>query len=192
MLENARQGFWNGAHPPFGYRTVEAERRGQRIKKRLEVEPKEAETVRLIFKLFLEGDGTKGPMGVKDIASWLNARSFGNGRDNPFYTGTVHRILTRESYTGVHHYNCHDSRTRREHPKEEWVAVQVPQSSGRAVPARATAVKGASSRRDTSANHKQLCPSDWPCTLPQLRRRLDAEHGQEPAISLLHLRQPSA
>jgi site-specific DNA recombinase len=127
MLENARQGFWNGSKPPFGYRTVEVERRGQRIKKHLEIAPKEAELVRLIFKLFEEGDGTRGPMGVKDIASWLNARGFRNSRGNPFYTGTVHLILTRESYTGVHHYNCNDSRSGRARPKEDWIAVAVPQ-----------------------------------------------------------------
>src|SRR5665213_924608 len=28
MIENARQGFWNGSLPPFGYQTVEAEKRG--------------------------------------------------------------------------------------------------------------------------------------------------------------------
>ena len=28
--ENARQGFWNGSKPPFGYRTVEVEERGVR------------------------------------------------------------------------------------------------------------------------------------------------------------------
>ena len=39
MLENARQGFWNGSKAPFGYRTTEVEKRGQRIKKRLEIEP---------------------------------------------------------------------------------------------------------------------------------------------------------
>ncbi|HEY5237419.1 MAG TPA: recombinase family protein [Rhizomicrobium sp.] len=127
MLENARQGFWNGALPPFGYRTVEAERRGQRIKKHLQIEPREAELVRQIFRLFLEGDGMRGPMGVKDIVSWLNARGFRNSRSNPFYTGTVHLILTRESYTGTHHYNCTDSRTRRARPKEEWVAISIPQ-----------------------------------------------------------------
>ncbi len=89
MLENARQGFWNGALPPFGYRTVEAERRGQRIKKRLEIEPREAEIVRQIFRLFLDGDGTRGPMGVKDIVSWLNARGFRNSVGNPVILRTV-------------------------------------------------------------------------------------------------------
>ena len=60
MLENARQGFWNGARPPFGYRAIAVEQRGQRLKKRLEVEPREAETVRLIFRLCREGDGRTG------------------------------------------------------------------------------------------------------------------------------------
>jgi hypothetical protein len=40
MKENARQGFWNGALPPIGYRIVEAsEQRGHRPKKTLEIEP---------------------------------------------------------------------------------------------------------------------------------------------------------
>jgi DNA invertase Pin-like site-specific DNA recombinase len=33
MKENARQGFWNGSVPPFGYRTVEAGRRARRSKR---------------------------------------------------------------------------------------------------------------------------------------------------------------
>jgi len=49
MNENARQGFWNGARPPIGYRIVEAERRGQRVKKKLEIDPIHAETVRLMY-----------------------------------------------------------------------------------------------------------------------------------------------
>jgi len=44
MNENARQGFWNGALPPIGYRIVAAEQRGHRIKKTPEVDPIQAET----------------------------------------------------------------------------------------------------------------------------------------------------
>ena len=56
MKENARQGFWNGALPPIGYRIVEAsEQRGHRTKKTLEIDPVQAETVRLIFRLAREG-----------------------------------------------------------------------------------------------------------------------------------------
>ena len=126
MLENARQGFWNGSRPPFGYRTVDAEKRGQKVKKRLEIDEREAATVRQVFKLFLEGDGTKGPMGIKDIASWLNQRGFRNKRGNAFFTSCVHQILIRETYAGVLHYNQSDSRTQKTRPRDEWVAIPVP------------------------------------------------------------------
>jgi DNA invertase Pin-like site-specific DNA recombinase len=82
MLENARQGFWNGNKPPFGYRTIDVEKRGQRIKKRLAIEEREAATVRQIFRLFLEGDGSRGPMGIKDITSWLNRNGFESAKGN--------------------------------------------------------------------------------------------------------------
>jgi DNA invertase Pin-like site-specific DNA recombinase len=39
MKENARQRFRNGSPPPFGYRTVEAERRGDKVKRKLEIDP---------------------------------------------------------------------------------------------------------------------------------------------------------
>jgi site-specific DNA recombinase len=126
MLENARQGFWNGSNAPFGYGTVEAEKRGQKIKKRLEVDEREAATVRQIFKLFLEGDGESGSLGVKGIASWLNCNGFRNKSGNQFFTSCVHRILTRETYAGLHYWNRTDSRSRKVKPKDEWVAVPMP------------------------------------------------------------------
>ena len=76
MKENARQGFWNGSTTPFGYRTFEVERRGARIKKRLEIDEVEAEQVRLIFRLLQGGHGGQGPLGVKSIATWLNERGY--------------------------------------------------------------------------------------------------------------------
>lgn len=39
MKENARQGYWNGNRPPFGYTAVEVERRGNRVKKKLAIDP---------------------------------------------------------------------------------------------------------------------------------------------------------
>src|SRR5579859_1371167 len=65
LKENARQGFWNGSLPPIGYRVVAAEQRGAKVKKKLEIDPLHAETVRLIYRLALHGDGVKGQMGVK-------------------------------------------------------------------------------------------------------------------------------
>lgn len=47
MLENARQGFWNGSTPAYGYRTEVAERRGNKDKKVLVLQDAEARVVRL-------------------------------------------------------------------------------------------------------------------------------------------------
>src|ERR1700678_3729884 len=55
LKENARQGFWKGSRPPIGYRVVAAEQRGTTTKKRLEIDPLHAETVRLMFRLAIEG-----------------------------------------------------------------------------------------------------------------------------------------
>ena len=101
MLENARRGYWNGARPPFGYRTVTVEKHGNKEKKKLETEPKEAEIVRLIFQLYLFGDGKTGPLGIKDITSYLNAHGFTERSGKPFRIQFVHKMLTRVSYTGV-------------------------------------------------------------------------------------------
>jgi site-specific DNA recombinase len=78
MRESAKQGFWNGATPPLGYRIVEAERRGAKIKKKLAIDPVEAELVRHMFTLYLEGDSISGPLGVKGVAVWLNDRGYPN------------------------------------------------------------------------------------------------------------------
>ncbi len=74
MKENARQGYWNGALPPIGYRIVAAEQRGAKIKKKLEIDPIHADTVRLIYRLALNGDSDSGPMGIKSITTYLNQR----------------------------------------------------------------------------------------------------------------------
>src|ERR1700726_2255995 len=65
MKENARQGFWTGATPPLGYRLIEAEKRGAKIKKILEVDPVDQETVRPMCELYLREDGSSGQLGVK-------------------------------------------------------------------------------------------------------------------------------
>lgn len=62
MKENARQRFWNGARPPFGYRIVVTEQRGAKQKKKLEIDPVQADKVRLIYRLARFGaDGRGAP-----------------------------------------------------------------------------------------------------------------------------------
>ncbi|GEM_PF-5549785 len=66
MKDNARQGFYNGSRVPLGYRAEESEKRGVRVKKKLVIDPAEAETIRLIFRLYRHEDGQSGPLGVMD------------------------------------------------------------------------------------------------------------------------------
>jgi hypothetical protein len=69
LEENARQGYWSGSLPPVGYRVVDAEKRGAKIRKVLEIDPLHADTVRLMFRLPLEGDGTRAGASARCTAS---------------------------------------------------------------------------------------------------------------------------
>ena len=125
LKENARQGFWNGSLPPIGYRTVAAETRGAKVKKKIEIDPLHADTVRLIYRLALEGDGTTGQMGVKNIVSYLNSRRIFTRDGGRWGIGQVHRILTRRTYMGEHEFNKR-TKTKELKPVSEIVTVPVP------------------------------------------------------------------
>jgi site-specific DNA recombinase len=125
LKENARQGFWNGSLPPIGYRTVAAEQRGAKVKKKLEIDPLHAETVRLIYRLALEGDGASGQMGVKNIVSHLNRDRIFTRDGGRWGIGQVHRILTRRTYIGEHEFNRR-AKSKALNPESEVVIVPVP------------------------------------------------------------------
>ena len=124
MRENARQGFWNGSRPPFGYRTADAEKRGQKVKKVLAIDEAEAAVVRDIFDLALGRAAM--PLGVKAIVNRMNGRGHQN-RGKPFHISSIHRILTATTYTGVHHFNRREARSGRDKESGEWIALTVPQ-----------------------------------------------------------------
>ena len=127
MRESAKQGFWNGTTPPLGYRIVEAERRGPKIKKKLEVDPVEAELVQLVFRLYADGDGKTGPLGVKETTKWLNAHGYRTRRGATFGVGPVHKILTNKCYaTGKWPYGRRNSRTGTVHDPETIIEIDVP------------------------------------------------------------------
>jgi len=127
MRESAKQGFWNGATPPLGYRIVEAERRGSKIKKRLEIDPVEAETVNLIFKLYIEGDGSSGPLGIKDTCKWLNSRGYRTRKGASFGVGPVHSILKNACYaSGKWPYGRRNSRSGTLHDPASIIEIDIP------------------------------------------------------------------
>ena len=126
MNENARQGFWNGALPPIGYRIVAAEQRGSKTKKKLEIDPLHADTVRLIYRLFLEGDGNTGPLGVKAITCYLNERRIFTRDGGRWGLAQIHTILTRTTYIGEHRFNTRSHKTRERKPEGEVAVMAVP------------------------------------------------------------------
>lgn len=132
MKENARQGFWNGSRAPIGYRVVAAEQRGAKTKKRLEIDPLGAETVRLIFRLFLEGTGNSGPLGIKSIVKHLNETSIRTRDGGRWGLAAVHKVLTRTTYVGRHRFNLRCLKTGERKPETEVVEMAVPPLIGEA------------------------------------------------------------
>ena len=66
----------------------------------MEIGPLHADTIRLIFRLALAGDGDSGRMGVKSIAKYLNERKLYTQTGGRWGVGTVHCILTRGTVSG--------------------------------------------------------------------------------------------
>jgi DNA invertase Pin-like site-specific DNA recombinase len=125
MQENARQGFWNGAAAPFGYRIVAAEQRGAKTKKKLAIDPVEAEVVKLIFRLVREGNGTSGPMGVKAVCSWLNANGYRTRRGARWGIGPLHKLITNTAYKGECRFNQKDSKTQAAKPETDQIIIAI-------------------------------------------------------------------
>ncbi|NJO54223.1 MAG: recombinase family protein [Bacteroidales bacterium] len=126
MKENARQGFYNGARVPLGFTTEDVEKRGHRVKKRLAVDPIEAEVVRLVFDLYAHGDGRSGPLGVKEVTKYLNAKGHRTRLGARFGVGTVHGILTNPVYVGEWRFNKREAKTGRQKPVSEVITMTVP------------------------------------------------------------------
>lgn len=126
MKENARQGFYNGAPLPLGYQTEAVEQRGHRIKKRLIIDPVEAEIIKRAFRLYVHGDGKTGPLGIKEIVKRLNADGYRTKRGACFGVGSLHHILTNTVYVGEWHFNRSEAKTGRTKPASEHIVIPVP------------------------------------------------------------------
>lgn len=86
----AKEGGYAGGKPPLGYKAVNGE---------LVIDPDEAEIVRMIFKLRMEGE----PMMA--IAQKLNEQGYRTRRGQAFKHSTVQQVLNNEStYRGSYYY----------------------------------------------------------------------------------------
>jgi hypothetical protein len=96
------------------------------VKKRLAVDPVEAETVHLVFRLFQEGNNGSGPMGVKSIAGWLNAHGYRTRAGAAWGIGPLHSMLTNSTYAGQARFNRIESHTRTRKAESEHVCFECP------------------------------------------------------------------
>jgi len=189
MKENARQGFWNGALPPIGYRIVEAaEQRGHRTKKTLEIDPIQAEIVRLIFRLAREGNGSSGPMGVKSIAKYLNESGIRTRDGGRWGVDAVHKVLTRTTYIGRHRFNTKHWKTRERKPDSEVVEMAVPPIIDAAeFEAAQTLLKTRCPALTRTSHCQRPDPPFRHLLLRLVRRGNDTEDREEREVQVLHL-----
>ncbi len=124
MKENARQGFFNGSTPPYGFRKVDVEIQGNKgKKKRLEIDPAESAIVNRIYQLYLTGHKGQA-LGVKGIAAHLNERGLAM-RGNKWRKTLIHKMLTNRLYLGEYTFNMLEAKTRRLKPESEWITFHI-------------------------------------------------------------------
>lgn len=82
--------------------------------------------MRLIYRLFLEGDGNTGPLGVKAITCNLNERRFFTRDGGRWGLAQIHAILTRTTYIGEHRFNTRSHKNRERKPESEVSIMAVP------------------------------------------------------------------
>lgn len=126
MKENARQGFFNGSKPPYGYLAASTEADGchGRRKKKLEINEVEASVVRMIYDLYLYGYQGK-MMGQKEIGRHLTEKGL-LMRGKPWRVQKVHTVLSDSLYKGDYFFNVIDSRTKQKREPTEWVKTTIP------------------------------------------------------------------
>ena len=126
MKENARQGYFNGSRPPYGYIAASTETDGShgRKKKKLEINEAEAGIVRMIYNLYLNGHQGR-VMGCKDIGKHLTEKGL-LMRGKPWGIQKVHKLLSDSLYMGDYYFNVVDSKTMQKRPPSEWVKTSIP------------------------------------------------------------------
>ena len=125
MKENARQGYFNGAVVPYGFRAVEIDVKGNKgNKKRLEIDPSEAAIVKRIFQLYLTGYQGKS-LGRKGVAAYLNEHGF-TMRCGIWRRTIVNTILTNRLYLGEYVFNRWDNKNQKKKPESEWISISLP------------------------------------------------------------------
>ena len=191
MKENARQGYFNGSRPPFGYQAVATDRAASRgrVKKKLEIDEAEAGLVRQVYDWYLHGMEGR-VMGCKEIGKHLTAKGL-SMRGSAWTLQKIHSHAIRPDLHG---------RLLLQHARLQ----EQGHASGRGMGQNGhSAVVDAAVFERVRAKREQRAPNMTPprrVSSPDAADRLaqvrhlrpcdDAGHGQERQVSLLQVRQP--
>lgn len=91
MKKNAEGGHWNGGRVPYGYESVPSSDDGKR--RRLRIVESEAVVVRIVFRMYLGGSGSK------EITQWLNQAGMLR-RGEAWSKNTLRALLTNPAMKG--------------------------------------------------------------------------------------------
>lgn len=125
MLINASNAYSTGGRPLLGYDTVVVKTSEGKSRKRYVVNEHEAEAVRLIFRMVLDGRG------YSEIIKQLNALGYKTKAGRSFGKNSIHDILVNRKYKGDFIFNRSIGKDpltkKRNHhqakPEDEWVVV---------------------------------------------------------------------
>ena len=102
MSENARQGFFNGSRPPFGFRTEKIPTHA-RPKNKLVIDPAEADILREVFRQYVAGSG------AKSVARNLNQSGL-LYRGHLWTRDLVLKVISEPAARGTYYWGRLDSR----------------------------------------------------------------------------------
>ncbi|HYQ41912.1 MAG TPA: recombinase family protein [Polyangiaceae bacterium] len=117
MSENARQGYFNGSKPPFGFH-VERIATASGPKNKLAIDQHEAELVREVFRQYLAGTG------AKSTARSLNQRGL-LYRKHLWTRDLVLKVISDPVVIGRYSWGRIDSRGKCVRPESEWIPMPV-------------------------------------------------------------------
>ncbi len=145
------------------------------VKRKIVVNPEEAEVVRRIYDLYLTD------MGAKAVAERLNRDGY-SYRGKPWCKYRVLDIIGEEAYVGRYNFNRKDSKTHKLKPREEWIPIPVDPIVDQKTWERAVALKKERAPSEVSGNpavvgSKTLLTGIAVCGLCGARMGLESAKG---------------
>jgi len=119
MRHNARKGQWNGGTPPLGLDTEKHVSDDGKIRTTLKINPIEAEWVKLIYSLYIEG------YSLEKMAQKLNSLRAKTKKGNPFRKNSFYSILSNPIYKGAYAWNRYAKAGGKFKDEKDWVYAET-------------------------------------------------------------------